>query len=247
MSAVTAQASAEARKPADLRIVATVGTDHHPFNRLIMWINDWLARHPDRVHGFFVQSGAASAIPACPSGRFLEAGQLNALLDEADVMVCHGGPGTIADAWERGQVPIVVPRLRRLGEVVDDHQVDFCRKLAGLGRIQLAEEPAGLAALLDDAILDHTRFRVTGPASDVDAAVARLGELVEELVGRPSRRPQLIRMGRRIRRSPEINTGVPAVAGKPSWGSVPAASTNGHVDGSSARADLAGTSSEEGE
>lgn len=247
MSAVTPRASAETREPADLRIVATVGTDHHPFDRLIMWINDWLAQHPDQVHGFFVQSGAGSVVPACPSGRFLEAAQLNALLDEADVMVCHGGPGAIADAWERGQVPIVVPRLRRLGEVVDDHQVDFCRKLAALGRIQLAEERTGLAALLDHAIRDHTRFRVTGPAADVDAAVARFGELVEELVGRPSRWPQLIHMGRRIRRSPEISTGVPAVTGEPSLGSVPAASANGYADGSSARADLAGMSNEEGE
>jgi UDP-N-acetylglucosamine transferase subunit ALG13 len=247
MSAVTAQTPTEAQEPADLRIVATVGTDHHPFNRLITWINDWLVRHPDQVHGFFVQSGAGSVVPACPSGRFLEAAQLNALLDEADVMVCHGGPGTIADAWGRGQVPIVVPRLRRLGEVVDDHQVDFCRKLAALGRIRLAEEPAELAALLDDAIRDRTRFRITGPAADVDAAVARFGELVEELVGRPSRWSQLIHMGRRISRGPEISTGVPAVVGDPFLGSAPAASTNGHADGSSARAGLAGTSNEEGE
>jgi UDP-N-acetylglucosamine transferase subunit ALG13 len=247
MSAVTARTAAEVREPAGLRILATVGTDHHPFNRLIAWTNDWLARHPDQVGCFFVQSGAASVIPACPSARFLEAAQLNALLDEADVMVCHGGPGSIADAWVRGQVPIVVPRLRRLGEVVDDHQVDFCRKLATLGRIRLAQEPDGLAALLDDAIRDHARFRVTGPAADVDAAVARFGELVEELVDRPSRWPPLIHMGRRIRRRTEIGTGVPAAVGRPSLGSVPAASVNGHVSGSSARADLTGMSNEERE
>ena len=189
MSAVTARAGAEMRESAGPRIVVTVGTDHHPFDRLIAWTNDWLAQHPDQIHGFFVQSGAASIIPACPSARFLETAQLNALLDEAEVMVCHGGPGSIADAWARGQVPIVVPRLRRFGEVVDDHQVDFCRKLADLGRIRLTQEPAGLAGLLDDAARDHTRFRITRPAADVDAAVARFGELVEELVSRPSRWP----------------------------------------------------------
>ena len=178
----------------------TVGTDHHPFNRLIAWTNDWLAQHPDRTCDFFVQSGAASVIPACPSVRFLETAQLDALLDEADVMVCHGGPGSIADAWARGQVPIVVPRLRQLGEVVDDHQVDFCRKLAELGRIRVAQEPAGLAGLLDDAARDHTRFRIAGRVADVDAAVARIGELVEELADRPSRWPPLIRTRRRIRR-----------------------------------------------
>jgi UDP-N-acetylglucosamine transferase subunit ALG13 len=225
--------------------VVTVGTDHHPFNRLIAWTNDWLAQHPDRTRDFFVQSGAASVVPACPSARFLETAQLNALLDEADVMVCHGGPGSIADAWARGRVPIVVPRLRRLGEVVDDHQVDFCRKLAELGRIRLAQEPAGLAGLLDDAACDHTRFRVTDLAADVDAAVARFGELVEELVDRPSRWPPLIHVRRRIAADPKTAACAPAVVGTPPLGSVPAASRKQRASGSSARADVAGTANEE--
>jgi UDP-N-acetylglucosamine transferase subunit ALG13 len=227
--------------------LVTVGTDHHPFDRLIAWTNDWLAHHPDRTHGFFVQSGAASVIPACLSARFLEIAQLKALLDEADVMVCHGGPGSIADAWAQGQVPIVVPRLSQLGEVVDDHQVDFCRKLAELDRIRLAEERADLAGLLDDAIRDHTRFRITGPAADVDAAVARFGELVEELVGRPSRWPPPIHVGRRNRRRPRNGSGDPAVAGNPSLRSGLPASMNWRVSGSSARADLAGKANEEQE
>jgi UDP-N-acetylglucosamine transferase subunit ALG13 len=247
MSAVTARAAAEVREPAGPRIVVTVGTDHHPFDRLIVWTNDWLAQHPDQIHGFFVQSGAASVIPACPSARFLETAQLNALLDEADAMVCHGGPGSIADAWARGQVPIVVPRLRRLGEVVDDHQVDFCRKLAELGRIRLAQEPTDLAGLLDDAARDHIRFRLTGPAADVDAAVARFGELVDELAGRPPRRLPVVHLRRRIRRRPETGTGVPAVVGNPSPGPDPAASSNWHASGSSARAGLAGMANEEQE
>ncbi len=247
MSAVTARTAAEVREPAGLRVVVTVGTDHHPFDRLIAWTNDWLARHPDRIHGFFVQSGAASVIPASPSARFLETAQLNALLDEADVVVCHGGPGCIADAWARGQVPIVVPRLSRLGEVVDDHQVDFCRKLAGLGRVRLAQERAGLADLLDDAARDHTRFRIIGPAADVDAAVARFGELVEELVGQPSRWRPLTYVGRRIRRRPQNGTGDPAVVGNPSLRPGLAASMNWHASSSSARADLAGKTNEEQE
>ncbi len=146
MPAVTAVAARP--EPARARILVTVGTDHHQFDRLIEWVNDWLAHHPEHIPACFIQSGAASAVPASPAEPFLDAGQLAELLDAADVMVCHGGPGSIADAWQRGQVPIVVPRLRRLGEVVDDHQVDFCRKLAGLGRVRLADRPgpAGRAA-----------------------------------------------------------------------------------------------------
>ena len=52
----------------------TVGTDHHPFDRLIGWTNDWLRAHPEQVPRFFVQSGTASVVPACPGSGFLEPG-----------------------------------------------------------------------------------------------------------------------------------------------------------------------------
>lgn len=169
--------------------VVTVGTDHHPFDRLIGWINDWLGQHQALASEFFVQSGSARLRPACAGATFLQAGQLDRLLDGADVIICHGGPGSIADAWQRGRMPIVVPRLRRLGEVVDDHQVDFCRKLADLRRVRLAEDYAVLAGLLDEASAAPDGFRTSGPGPDVTAAVARFGELVDELVSRPARRP----------------------------------------------------------
>lgn len=228
------------------RIVVTVGTDHHPFNRLIRWINDWLRQHPEHIPAFFVQSGAASVPPACAGSAFLDAGQLEALLDAADVMLCHGGPGSIADAWERGQVPIVVPRLRRLGEAVDDHQVDFCQKLAELGRVRLAEKPAELAALLHEAARDHTRFRTTMAEADVTAAVVRFGELVDELVSRPRHR-LLTHRGRQIRRRPGTDTGNTAVVGSILPGPSPAASANWHPGGQSASVSLAGMANEEQE
>ncbi len=185
---MTALAALEAHEPAFPRIVVTVGTDHHPFDRLINWTNDWLSQHPRQVADFFVQAGAASVWPTCPGSEFLEVSQLDALLDSAEIIICHGGPGCIADAWARGQVPIVVPRVPELGEIVDEHQVDFCRKLAELGRVWLAETSAEFASLLAEATQDHTRFRSSAPAADVDVAVARFGELVEELVSRSRRR-----------------------------------------------------------
>ena len=184
------------------RFVVTVGTDHHPFDRLIGWINDWLEQHPERTQSFMVQWGSASVEPVCPGPRFLDVGQLNDLLDSADVMICHGGPGSIADAWARGQVPIAVPRLRRLGEVVDDHQVDFCRKLAGRGRVRLAEDPAALAGLLDEAIRDPARFRLHAPAADVDAVVAQFDALVAELMSRPRTRSPRLHRPRPVRHGP---------------------------------------------
>jgi len=244
---MTNSAAAQQIEPAQARIVVTVGTDHHPFDRLIGWTNDWLERHPEQTGEVFVQSGSASIIPACPTSRFLPVGHLNALLDAAEVIVCHGGPASIADAWRRGRLPIVVPRLPRLGEHVDDHQVDFCRKVAELGRVRLAQSPADFAGLLNEAARDHSGFRASIPASEADAAVARLAELVEELVSRPRRRLSLIPRARRSRRHPVVGSGGPAAAGNVSPGLIPVASTSWHEHDVPVRASLAGLPNEEQE
>lgn len=251
------------------RFVVTVGTDHHPFSRLIGWVNDWLGEHPQRADMFFVQFGPSEIEPACPRARFLEAGRLDDVLDDADVMICHGGPGSIADAWRRGQKPIAVPRLRRFGEVVDDHQVDFCRKLDGLGSIRLAEDAGTLAALIDEAIRDRSGFRTAGPAGhnggsphgangsvalgavpgqsgeDSDQAVTRFAELVDELVSRPPRRSLMTYRTRRPRRGPAADPGTSAVAGDQPPGPIPAAASNSQPGWEPADAGLAGIALEE--
>lgn len=229
------------------RVVVTVGTDHHPFDRLIEWINDWLGQHPERNPTYFAQSGTTSVTPVCPGSRFLDTEQLGALLDGADVIVCHGGPGSIASAWARGHVPIVVPRLRRLGEHVDDHQLDFCVKFAELGRIRLAQTAADFGDLLDEAAHDRQRFRATGLEGDVSAAVERFAALVDELVARPPRRPLLAHRARRMRAGPKADNVLPAAIGSLPPGLVPAVRTNWHANGSPACVSIPGMANEEQE
>lgn len=185
MPAVNAQS--EDSVPPGGHVVVIVGTDGHPFDRLIRWTNEFLGQHPEKASGFFVQWGSASARPTCPGARFLEVGELADLLNRADVIVCHGGPSTIAEGWARGRLPIVVPRLARLGEHVDDHQAEFCERFAALGRIALARTLPDFTRLLTEAAAEPARFRATSSSSEADQAIARLGELIEELVSRPRR------------------------------------------------------------
>jgi hypothetical protein len=91
----------------------------------------------------------------------------------------------MAEAWTRGRMPIVVPRLARLGEHVDDHQAEFSEKFAALGRIALARTLPDFTRLLTEAAAEPARFRATSSSSEADQAVVRLGELIEELVSRP--------------------------------------------------------------
>ena len=45
-------------------------------------------------------------------------------IDESDVMILHGGVGTIMQGLKSHKRIIVVPRLKQFGEHVDDHQME---------------------------------------------------------------------------------------------------------------------------
>lgn len=66
--------------------------------------------------------------------QFTTAEELKALCQEARVVVTHGAM-TIIDALEQGTPVVVVPRLKRYKEVIDDHQLDFARELEKEGKV----------------------------------------------------------------------------------------------------------------
>jgi UDP-N-acetylglucosamine transferase subunit ALG13 len=179
-------------------VFVTVGTDHHRFDRLMDWMEQWLAvagadrsRRPDRAgRGVrcVVQHGTARPPAGAECHEFLPHDRMTALFAEAAAVVCQGGPGSITESRQSGRLPIVVPRIPGLREVVDDHQVRFSRHLAALGKIALAESPDALHAHLDRALAEPAAYAVHDGAHAAAPVVARFGQLVEDLVGAPRER-----------------------------------------------------------
>jgi UDP-N-acetylglucosamine transferase subunit ALG13 len=60
-----------------------------------------------------------------------------ACIRTADAVISHAGAGTIMCARNLGHTPIIVPRLVRYGETVDDHQVELAQvfERAGLALV----------------------------------------------------------------------------------------------------------------
>jgi UDP-N-acetylglucosamine transferase subunit ALG13 len=162
-------------------VFVTVGTDHHPFDRLVRWVDAWLEAAPHGTVRCLVQRGTSIRPAQAESSGFLEYDALRAAMREAAAVVCHGGPGTIMLAADAGRVPIVVPRLRRLGEHVDDHQLLFARRLQSEGAIALAETEERFRTLLDRA-LAAPETRAAVPSSHTSEAVRRFEEVVGELL-----------------------------------------------------------------
>ncbi len=159
--------------PANRHIVVVVGTDHHPFDRAVAWADDWQRRHPeDRV---VIQFGR-SRPPELASGHdFLAPEEVRDGMAAADVVITHGGPGTISDAQRSGHRPIVFPRDPARGEHVDDHQLRFAAWCAERDLVGLAREVDDLERLLAEAA--DTRA-ATADTARSRASVATFAELV---------------------------------------------------------------------
>lgn len=162
-------------------VVVTVGTDVHPFDRLVRWADQWALDHPDVE--VLVQYGTsrpphwATGRPTLPRAELLDA------FAAADVVVASCGPGAVMDARRAGRRPIVVARRRDLGEIVDGHQADFAAHLDRAGLAHTVDTEVSLRALLDGS--DRDRFHLPAHERDRPADGSgrdRVGALVDRLV-----------------------------------------------------------------
>ncbi|MDN7120506.1 glycosyl transferase family 28 [Nocardioides sp. ChNu-153] len=140
-----------------------------------------------------VQHGHSAEPRVAEGHAFVDHDDLERLVRTADVVVCHGGPGTIMDARRAGHVPVCVPRDPSLGEHVDGHQQRFAEVAGDAGMVQLATERDGVDAAVLDA-LAGTGPRVEQEADDAAGqAAARFAHHVDELVGHRQRRVRSVR------------------------------------------------------
>ena len=80
--------------------------------------------------------------------------QLNEFQDEADLIITHGGVGSIISSIEKGKKVIAVPRLHEYGEHVNNHQKEIIKKFSDDGYIIGTSGVEGLR----DAIIKSQKF-----------------------------------------------------------------------------------------
>jgi UDP-N-acetylglucosamine transferase subunit ALG13 len=167
-------------------VLCFLGTDHHPFERLVAWCDALATSRPDV--DVLVQHGKSSP-PRVADGRaFVGRDDLDALLGRASVAISHGGPGLISEIRAAGLQPIAVPRDPERGEHVDGHQVRFVDRLAQRGLVEVVVSELSLLDSVSRRLAHPLAARVD-PAADearVLASVRRFAGLVEELYAKQS-------------------------------------------------------------
>ena len=108
-------------------IFVTVGTHEQQFDRLVRCV-DRLKAEGKITEEVMIQTGFSSYEPkACRWSKLCSYQEMNEYMDQARIVITHGGPSSIMMALQRGKIPIVVPRQKQYEEHVNDHQVEFSR------------------------------------------------------------------------------------------------------------------------
>jgi UDP-N-acetylglucosamine transferase subunit ALG13 len=125
-------------------IFVSVGTHEAPFDRLLRAVDEL------RLDEELIVQYGPSAVRCDRATEFdyLPFDEVVELVRRARVVVTHAGVGSVMLALSNEKRPVVMARLERFGEHVDDHQLELARRLAEAGLVDLVEDDQTLSAAL---------------------------------------------------------------------------------------------------
>jgi UDP-N-acetylglucosamine transferase subunit ALG13 len=130
--------------------LVTVGTVM-PFDRMVRGVEDLIKQ--GRIQGTVAAQIGQSKVKfesmdifeSCPFE------ELNARMQNADVVICHGGSGSILGALKAGAHVVAMARLQEFGEHYDDHQKDITKAFAQMDLISVAADEHDLERAICEA------------------------------------------------------------------------------------------------
>lgn len=158
-------------------IFVTVGSQKFQFNRLLQYMDGLIVKKSIQ-DDIFAQTGFSDYEPLHYEYKhFLDREEFNKILSGSDIIITHGGTGTIMGAVKAGKRVIAVPRLSSFGEHVDDHQEQIISELIKNRIIP------GITKLedLEDAILKCSTFPIVPYQSNTKAIIDSIDQFIREI------------------------------------------------------------------
>lgn len=154
-------------------ILVTLGTQDQKFYRLLDYIE--MSHINDRI---VVQAGGSNDYKSKKMEifKFIDYDEMNKLIDEADVIITHGGTGSILTPLKKGKKVIACARLEKFQEHINDHQKEIVTLFKNEGYIlELNEQNK-----LDDLMKEMKKFKVKKYVSNTDNFISGLKKLIDE-------------------------------------------------------------------
>lgn len=128
-------------------ILVTLGTQFERFDRLLKEVQKL-----NTDEKIIVQAGHTKfESDKMEIIDFIPYEKMNELVDEARVIITHGGTGSIVEPLKKGKIIIGCARLEKYGEHVDNHQTELVSIFADQGYILEFKEGDDMNVLLKKA------------------------------------------------------------------------------------------------
>lgn len=126
-------------------ILVTLGTQKQSFTRLLDMVEN--SKIKDEI---IVQAGHTKyESKKMKVFDFIDYEEMDELINKADIIITHGGTGSIVTPLKKNKKVIACPRLKKYGEHVDDHQVQIVDTFDDVGYILKLEEESNLDELIE--------------------------------------------------------------------------------------------------
>lgn len=132
-------------------IFVAVGTQKFQLNRLLKAVDELKqsGRLKDEV---FAQTGHSDYVPRNYAYQdFLSRDDFQDCINRCDLLITHSGVATIIAGLKLRKSVVVVPRLARFGEHVDDHQLQIAQSFAEKNLLLMCEDPENLGETVERA------------------------------------------------------------------------------------------------
>jgi len=152
-------------------ILVTLGTQKQSFDRLLNYIEE--ANINDKI---IVQAGHTKfKSKKMEIFNFIDYEKMNKLIEDADIVITHGGTGSIVGPLKKGKIVIACARKKEYGEHVDNHQEQIVDVLSKEGYILSLDENNKL----DNILKKIKNINLKKFESNANNFIKKLSELVD--------------------------------------------------------------------
>jgi beta-1,4-N-acetylglucosaminyltransferase len=114
-------------------IFVTIGMSNYGFDRLLREVDKITPLLDEEV---IIQIGHSKYKPInCSFFTFVSSEQMKKYYENSKIIISHGGIGSILNALYNQKILIVVPRLQKFGEIIDDNQLEISNYLERKNKI----------------------------------------------------------------------------------------------------------------
>ena len=157
-------------------IFVTLGTQDKPFNRLLEAVQKQIDNK--KIKGKVIVQAGCTKFESKDMEIFdlipMEDFEKN--ISESDILITHGGVGSIVDALKRGKVVIAAARLEKYGEHVNDHQLQIIKNFSEAGYIIALND----FDKLDEALKLAKKFKPNKYKSNTENMIKLVEKLINE-------------------------------------------------------------------